>query len=177
MPVLRRLICTFDKTRPLTANEYNQCVTDYADNLYRFVLKHIRQQEAAKDIVQDCFEKLWMKKEDVDYLKSRSYLFTSAYHALVDHVRKWGRMELTEQVPASSSGYNAVAPDLRDVLQKALETLPDIQRSVVLLRDYEGYSYEEIGEITGLTESQVKVYIYRARVSLKNYIGSLEAIL
>jgi RNA polymerase sigma-70 factor (ECF subfamily) len=45
-----------------------------------------------------------------------------------------------------------------------------------LLRDYEGYSYDEIGEITGLNESQVKVYIYRARISLKNYLVKMEYI-
>ncbi|MEA3444640.1 MAG: sigma factor-like helix-turn-helix DNA-binding protein, partial [Bacteroidota bacterium] len=50
------------------------------------------------------------------------------------------------------------------------------QRSVVVLRDYEGYSYKEIAEITELSESQVKVYIYRARLFLKNYIGSTEAV-
>ncbi|HPS13853.1 MAG TPA: sigma factor-like helix-turn-helix DNA-binding protein, partial [Prolixibacteraceae bacterium] len=44
-------------------------------------------------------------------------------------------------------------------------------------RDYEGYSYEEIGDITGLNESQVKVYIYRARVFLKNYIGQIERVI
>jgi len=55
--------------------------------------------------------------------------------------------------------------------------LPEIQRSVVLLRDYEGYSYNEIAEITGLSESQVKVYIFRARTFLKNYIGSLEIVI
>ena len=62
------------------------------------------------------------------------------------------------------------------ILDKALNTLNEIQRSVILLRDYEGYSYEEIGEITGLNESQVKVYIYRARLALKQYIGSLENV-
>jgi RNA polymerase sigma-70 factor (ECF subfamily) len=62
------------------------------------------------------------------------------------------------------------------VLTEALGKLPNIQRSVILLRDYEGYSYEEIGEITGLNESQVKVYIYRARVFLKEYIGSLDTV-
>jgi RNA polymerase sigma-70 factor (ECF subfamily) len=46
-----------------------------------------------------------------------------------------------------------------------------------MLRDYEGYSYEEIEEITGLNESQVKVYIYRARVTLKAYIGKIENVL
>src|SRR4030042_1812927 len=65
----------------------------------------------------------------------------------------------------------------RDIVQDSYEKLWKIQRSVILLRDYEGYSYEEIGDITGLSESQVKVYIYRGRVFLKNYIGKLEYII
>jgi RNA polymerase sigma-70 factor (ECF subfamily) len=48
---------------------------------------------------------------------------------------------------------------------------------VLLLRDYEGYDYAEIGQITGLNESQVKVYIFRARTFLKNYIGKIEAVI
>jgi len=66
---------------------------------------------------------------------------------------------------------------LAEVLNQTVKLLPGIQRSVVLLRDYEGYSYQEIGEITGLNEAQVKVYIYRARVFLKNYIGKMETVL
>jgi RNA polymerase sigma-70 factor (ECF subfamily) len=66
---------------------------------------------------------------------------------------------------------------LGEVLQDALARLPEMQRSVILLRDYEGYSYEEIGEVTGLTESQVKVYIYRGRMSLKNYLVKMENII
>jgi RNA polymerase sigma-70 factor (ECF subfamily) len=46
-----------------------------------------------------------------------------------------------------------------------------------MLRDYEGYSYEEIGEITALNPSQVKVYIYRARLALKEYIGKPENVI
>ena len=52
-----------------------------------------------------------------------------------------------------------------------------IQKSVVLLRDYEGYSYAEIAEITDLSESQVKVYIFRARKTLQAYIRDLELVL
>ena len=63
-----------------------------------------------------------------------------------------------------------------EVLNEAIKQLPEIQRSVILLRDYEGYSYKEIGEIVELNESQVKVYIYRARVFLKNYIGSMDMV-
>jgi RNA polymerase sigma-70 factor (ECF subfamily) len=63
------------------------------------------------------------------------------------------------------------------LLNKALETLPDIQKQLVLLKDYEGYSYTEIGQITGLNESQVKVYLFRARMSLKKTLVSIEQTL
>ena len=72
--------------------------------------------------------------------------------------------------------HNKQYTDLKEILNEALSKLPDIQRSVVLLRDYEGYSYTEIAEIAGLSESQVKVYIFRARTFLKNYIGSIEKV-
>jgi RNA polymerase sigma-70 factor (ECF subfamily) len=68
-------------------------------------------------------------------------------------------------------------PDLRKVLDDALATLSEVQRSVVLLRDLEGYSYEEIAELTRLNITQVKVYIYRGRTALKEYIGKLENVI
>lgn len=67
--------------------------------------------------------------------------------------------------------------DLNEILHLALERLPENQKSLVLLRDYEGYSYREIGEITGMTEAQVKINIYRGRVALKNYIGKIETVI
>ncbi|MAE09207.1 MAG: hypothetical protein CL661_10665 [Bacteroidetes bacterium] len=72
--------------------------------------------------------------------------------------------------------YNSFT-DLKEILNLAVDKLPEIQRSVVMLRDYEGYSYEEIGKITNLSESQVKVYIYRARVFLKKFIVSPEFVI
>jgi len=73
----------------------------------------------------------------------------------------------------SHNDYN----DLKEILKVALEKLPEIQKSVIMLRDYEGYSYQEIGEITQLNESQVKVYIFRARKTLRNYLGKLENVI
>ena len=55
--------------------------------------------------------------------------------------------------------------------------LDEIQRSLVLLKDYEGYNYEEIGEITGLNASQVKVYLHRARFKLKSFIVKSENVI
>jgi RNA polymerase sigma-70 factor (ECF subfamily) len=67
--------------------------------------------------------------------------------------------------------------DLKKVLEEALSRLSETQRSLVLLKDYEGYSYDEIGKITGLSESQVKVYLHRARVQLKDYLVKIENVM
>lgn len=161
----------------MTVEDYNKAVDTYADNLYRFVLKNLKDEHMSDDIVQETYEKLWMKLEGVSALKVKTYLFTTAYHTMIDFIRKEKRYsgidpaELTE--PSHSGHYS----DLAEVLEKAVNNLPDDQKAVVMLRDYEGYSYREIAEITGLSESQVKVYIYRARIYLKNYIGNLEQVI
>ena len=69
---------------------------------------------------------------------------------------------------------NVNTKELKEILENALAKLPEQQRQLILLRDYEGYSYNEIGEITGLNETQVKVYIFRARTVLKDYIVKME---
>lgn len=161
----------------MTTSEYNKSVDDYSDNIYRFALKNLRDSEKAKDIVQDTFMKLWVKVEDVNFEKVKSYLFTSAYHAMVDLSRKEKRVGEYNEAKVKRMGHNDQYSDAKEILDAAVEKLPEIQRQMILLRDYEGYSYEEIGEIAGLNESQVKVYIFRARKFLKDYIGNIEAVI
>jgi len=161
----------------MTVSEYNKCVDDYSDGVFRFILKNIKDEENAKDIVQESFVRLWDKRTGVVCAKAKSYLFTTAYHILIDFVRK------NKYNANYSDHYDNLLTvenefsDLQGILNEALEKLPVIQRTVLLLRDYEGYSYQEIGEICELTESQVKVYIFRARMFLKKYIGSLDRVI
>jgi RNA polymerase sigma-70 factor (ECF subfamily) len=103
-------------------------------------------------------------------------MFTTAYRTMIDVLRKDQRQGSMDEVAMAAVLHNKQYSDLKEILQEALGKLPEIQRSVIMLRDYEGYSYQEIGEITNLTESQVKVYIFRARTFLKNYIGSIEKV-
>lgn len=160
----------------MNAKEYNIAVDQYADNLFRFAMKHLRNEMSSKDIVQETFMKVWDKHEEIQADKVKSYLFTTAYHAIVDWIKKEKRSSDFELVDKSLSGQKAPEVDLQEVLEIALNRLPEIQKTVVLLRDYEGYNYEEIAKITSLNESQVKVYIFRARQSLKNYLKSQELV-
>jgi RNA polymerase sigma factor (sigma-70 family) len=161
----------------MSIEHFNRCVDDHSDSVYRFILKNIKDQEKARDIVQDSFEKLWQRLETIAPDKMKSYLFTTAYHTMIDVLRKDKRQVGINMINEDSYSHTAQYTDLNEVLHEAIEKLPAVQKSVLLLRDYEGYSYNEIAEITGLNESQVKVYIYRGRVFLKNYIGKMEILL
>jgi RNA polymerase sigma factor (sigma-70 family) len=161
----------------MTEKEYNQCVNEYADNVFRFIMKNLRHEEDSRDVVQSAFEKMWINRADIDNAKCKSYLFTVAYHQMIDHIRKAKRITLKEEFKEEAKIYDRPAHNTRKVLEQALSRLPETQRSLVLLKDYEGYSYEEIGRITGLNESQVKVYLHRARIQLKNYLVSPENVM
>ena len=161
----------------MTLQEFNTCVDKHADNLYRFILKNIKDKDLAKDIVQDTYEKLWLKVTDVESTNAKSYMFTTAYRTMIDRIRRDKKQGSLEEANMYVLSHTKQYTDLKEVLDEAVSKLPEIQRSVVLLRDYEGYTYEEIGGILSLTESQVKVYIFRARQFLKTYIGSMESIL
>jgi len=161
----------------MTEREYNTCVNLYADNVYRFILKNLRHEEDAKDVVQGAFEKLWISREQVDNERCKSYLFTVAYHQMIDHIRKNKRIHLKEEFNEEAKGSTGPKYDTKRIINEALGKLGETQRSLVMLKDYEGYSYEEIGQITGLNESQVKVYLHRARLQLREYIVKVENVL
>jgi RNA polymerase sigma-70 factor (ECF subfamily) len=161
----------------MTTKEYNQCVDEHADGLYRFILKNMKDEEEARDVVQDAFEKMWRNVENVDGKKAKSYLFTTAYHTMIDRIRRKKHVSDYKEVNEESLFHSEQYSDLKSILNNALNLLPEIQKAVITLRDLEGYSYDEIGKITSLSESQVKVYIYRARLFLKQYIGSPERVI
>ena len=186
MPQLRTELEFLNQPFYMTKDEYNKCVQHFSDGLFRFVLSNLRNRELAEDIVQESFVKVWERRNDIPMEKAKSYLFTTAYHTLIDQTRKKdyassismddsrdGVHTVSVSIPDGKMQY----PDVQEVLRQALATLPEVQASAILLRDYEGYSYEEIGAITGLTESQVKVYIFRGRTALKNYLKSMDNLI
>jgi RNA polymerase sigma-70 factor (ECF subfamily) len=140
-------------------------------------VKNLRHEEDARDVVQTAFEKLWRNRDDVDHEKSKSYLFTVAYNCMIDHLRKIKRVHLKEEFKDEARISNRQVNNTKEILQRALSRLSETQRSLVLLKDYEGYSYEEIGQIMNLSESQVKVYLHRARLQLKDYLVKVENVI
>jgi len=159
----------------MTISDYNTLVDLHSDALFRFLWKSSSDRELAQDLVQESYLRLWNNLRKVEFTKAKSYLFTVAYNCLMDHFRDKKRKSKIEVE------YNTVIEpmksyDLKELLDHALNMLPKIQKSILLLRDYEGYSYKEIEEMTGLNESQVKVYIFRARTTMKDFLITNNAV-
>ncbi|GEP93095.1 RNA polymerase sigma-70 factor, ECF subfamily [Chitinophaga terrae (ex Kim and Jung 2007)] len=161
----------------MTEKEYNKCVDLYSDNLFRFIIKNLDHAEDARDVVQNSFEILWKHCQDVPFEKAKSYLFTVGYHNMIDHVRKVKRITLVDQFKEEEKVAEHKISNAKEVIDKALARLSEVQRSLILLKDYEGYSYEEIGQMMDLNPSQVKVYLHRARIHLKNYLVKMENVI
>jgi RNA polymerase sigma factor (sigma-70 family) len=161
----------------MTEKQYNECVNLYADNVFRFIVKNLKHEEDARDVVQTAFEKLWRNRDNVENEKAKSYLFTIAYNQMIDHLRKMKRISLKEEFNEETKISYQQHSHTKKVLMNALNQLNETQRSLVMLKDYEGYNYEEIGKITGLSDSQVKVYLHRARIILRDYLVKPENVL
>lgn len=157
----------------MTTKEYNNCVDRFSDGVFRFIMKNLRHRADAEDVVQVAFERLWKTHQTIPAESARSFLFTTAYRYMIDWIRKNKRIHvLDEQLDQRGSNTQQSGFEAREILEKSLAILPEVQRAALLLRDYEGYSYKEIAAILTLSESQVKVYIFRARKKLKAFINN-----
>ncbi|KAI9449343.1 hypothetical protein F5148DRAFT_1379317 [Russula earlei] len=109
----------------MTEREYNTCVNQYADNVYRFIVKNLRHEEDARDIVQTAFEKLWRNRETVETEKSKSFLFTVAYNQMIDHIRKNKRVSYKEEFSEDAKIGHQVNSNTKKALMEALDKLSD----------------------------------------------------
>ncbi len=157
--------------------DYNMVVKEHSNALYGFAVHFLRNREDARDIVQDSFEKLWLNCEKVELSKVKSWLFTCAHNAMVNFLTRKRRVVLTEtsKLPERIEKTNSQF-ESQQVVDRIVGILPPLQKSIILLRDLEGYSYEEIGEILDLSPSQVKVYLFRARNKVKKQLQHLNII-
>ncbi|MEG2227225.1 MAG: RNA polymerase sigma factor [Odoribacter sp.] len=161
----------------MNRSEYNTSVDQFSDSVYRFILKACRNKQMAEDIVQDSFFVLWEHVRELQYNKAKAFLFTTAYRKMIDQFRREKRNVDVSTIDSSQLTMREENIDLQEILEYALSRLSTIQQTVILLRDYEDYSYQEIAEITGLNESQVKVYIFRGRSSMKQFIRKSDLVI
>lgn len=152
-------------------------VKAHSNKLYGYAMSFLRNTEDAEDILQDVFEKLWLNRKKVEVEKAKSWMFTTAHNAMLNLINRKSRVQLPgdENLPESSK-KDVNKFESNQVVDRAVNILPPIQKSIILLRDLEGYTYEEIGEMLSLSSSQVKVYLFRARNKIKKQLKGLKEL-
>lgn len=154
-----------------------QSVDGFKDKLFRFSLKIVGNRFDAEDVLQELLIKIWKKKEDFEELENKeAWCMTVVRNLSIDKIRK--RKNNTSDISEHHTiSDNAPTPDKvtedkesLSIVMKLLNELPENQREIIHLRDVEGYTYKEISQITGLSEDQVKVNLFRARQKFKEKI-------
>ena len=152
------------------------------DKMYRFALRFLRDEEEAKDIVQEAMIRVWKKKEDMDtYLNMEAWCMTIVRNLSLDRIKsKQFNSESLDQTYDLSD--RTISPDKSTEIEDTMENihhfianLPDKQRQIIQLRDIEGFSYQEIGKILNLDANNVKVNLFRARKSVRENLQKINA--
>ena len=156
--------------------EFNHIVNSIKDKVYRVVFRMLRDHEEARDVAQDVFVKVWNKRDKlVDVDNKEAYCMTIARNLAIDRIRsrKMDTSDISEQYDLEANTANperiAVAKDQYRTVRAFIDSLPENHKTVLELRDIEGYSYKEISTMTGYSLEKVKVYLHRARMRIKEH--------
>jgi RNA polymerase sigma factor (sigma-70 family) len=161
----------------MTVAEYNTGIDLYSDGLYRFIRKTLGDDECAKDIVHDVFEKLWRNLETVENTNFKSYLFCAGAYLLKMEQRRIKHLPLKYEVGIEKSGDGEQYNPSKSELDKILARLPEEQRMAIVLKEYEGFTSMEIGEILNVNSVTIRQHISRAKTVLQKCIGSPDNII
>jgi len=157
----------------LSRKEFNEAVQLHSDSLFRYMLKLVRDRDMADNWVQEAYTVLWEKRENIESSKVKSFLYTTAYRKMIDSYRR--EIRFADFASGATQETKTAQPDYskRQLLELAFSRVEAKYKSLILLRDYEGYDYSSIAEISGLSLSSVKVNIFRGRQKLKEILTQL----
>ena len=149
------------------------------DKLFRLALRITSNREEAEDIVQDTLIKLWNQRNEWSAIRNmETYSMTVCRNLALDAISKSERQNISLDETAHAQPDTSRMQDevlmrqqQMDRIRAIIQQLPEKQRTIILLRDIEEKSYQEIAEIMGINLSDVKVNLFRARQTLKAKIN------
>ncbi|WP_282023218.1 RNA polymerase sigma factor [Priestia flexa] len=153
-------------------HHFEEIYEQHMHDLFRYLLSLTRRKEAAEDLMQETFYRVLLHLETYSGEEVKPWLFKIAYHAFIDWYRKEKKrptVELEEWhfSPQPSAEEKVFVQDEINTWLSDVSSLPEPKRNIVLLRDYHGFTYEEIAGMTGFTLAKVKMALYRGRQQLK----------
>jgi len=149
---------------------FRRLVNAYEDQVFSLACYLLRDRSEAQDVAQETFVKLWHRLDDVNKKQARAWLMKVTRNACLDRLRqRRSTTDVTETIAAvdPGPGQNLHHQQLGEWLQRAIGNLKEPYRSLVLLRDVQQNSYQDVANTLELSLDQVKVYLYRARRVLR----------
>lgn len=151
------------------------------DKLYRLALRITLNAAEAEDVVQDTMLRLWDRRAEWPSIQNiEAFATTICRNLAIDRSQKLSNRNLPldeghDDTAHGSTPYEELSSSERiTIVRNLIEGLPEVQRSIIQLRDIEGHSYAEIADIMKLSEEQVKVYLFRARQKIKKLFTKIE---
>lgn len=173
-PRFFRVACNFFALRAyypraFTMTEFEQLYERYAADVHRFSLYLSGDPAQAQDITSETFVRVWTAQGRIRVATVKAYLFTIARNLYLQMAREAARREVLDERIAdpqpSPEEQSESRSDLRIVL-RALQQLPEVDRTALLMRTQDEMSYEEIARALQITVAAAKVKIHRARLKL-----------
>jgi RNA polymerase sigma-70 factor (ECF subfamily) len=156
---------------------FKQRILPMKDKLFRFAFRLLQNVQEAEDAVQDVMAGVWMKKDQWDQWNSlEAYCMTATRNNCLDRIRKKKLLSVREEaaLQVRSTDTNPyekmMGKEIMIRIRKCMDELPENQQLVVRLREMDGFSYNEIAEILGMSMDQVKVNLFRGRNAIKKLI-------
>lgn len=156
-------------------SEFQKMVLPLSNKLLRFALHLIQDEEEARDAIQDVFLKLWQKKESLDRVDNlEAFAMRMTRNRCLDLVRS--KQTIINGNKRLQTGRGEQKNLQREIelseearlVKELISRLPDVQKTVMLLRDVEQYEFEEIAKITELNINAIRVILSRARKKVRD---------
>lgn len=158
----------------MSEKEYNKCVDDFADMVFKYLKKNLFDSISAEDLVQDTFAALWQNHRQVDFQKAKAYIFITAHNFMVNNNKYIAKTDrLKTMLRTGDNSYCDKTLEYNDLIDAIVENLEGTMRECLTLRDIHGFAYKEIAEVLDISEANVKTLIFRARVKIKETIIKL----
>ena len=155
--------------------DFKQDILPLKNIMFRTALRIVINREEAEDIVQECLVKIWMLVQDGESINNlESYALTITRNLALDRkalaVNRVMSLDDTiydQEDEQQSPEQMLIQDENTSIIMQLVNALPEKQRTIMQLRDIEGKAYKEIAEILNISESDVKVSLFRARKQIK----------
>lgn len=152
----------------MTDLEYNDAFETYQNRLIGYVFKNTNDIDLARDLTQEALLKLWNNRVKVPVETVKSWLFTVTKNIMLNYIKRQKKFDRINPEADVMDETVETEFDHKDIILKELRKLDKRSQRLLILRDVHNLTYSELGEKLKLSESQVKVYLFRARKKLKD---------